>query len=110
MRIGEMFGISGIEGGRDSVICNGYRPIFGLRRGLIRHVHQSHSQPFGVSNGLASRHSLCCVSPPSNSSAQCGSFVLSVCRMTENQSRLPFTSKCRLVSLGMLVSFLDRFL
>lgn len=53
-----MFGIPGIEGGWDSVICNGHRPILGPRRGLITHVHQSHSQPVGVSSGLAARHSI----------------------------------------------------
>lgn len=99
-KFSEIFGISGIEGEWDSVTCNGHRPILGPRRGLITHVHQSHSQPFGLSNGLADRHSIY------------AAHLLPATQLLNPiwnlQSRLPFTSNCSLLLLGMLVSlFLD---
>lgn len=54
---GEMFGTSGIEGGLDSVICNGHRSISGPRHGLIN-MFINHTVSDGVSSGLAARHSI----------------------------------------------------
>lgn len=36
-----MFGISGIKGGWDSVICNGRKPISSTRRGLMMFINNT---------------------------------------------------------------------